>query len=382
MLKTTIGHSNDPDAQSAIDEVIRQCQTALAGHLPQAGILLAANDYDHALLLHAIKLAWPEMALIGCTTDGEVSSTLGFQQDSLLLTLFCSDVVEIRAGVGRNLAQDPQVAAQQAVMQAGSDRPPQLCLTLPESLTTSGIAIINGLKAVLGDTFPIYGGLAGEEWKFQHTYQFYQTEVLEDALPILLFSGSGLRFSSGVASGFLPVSKPGRVTKSVGHILYEIDGKPALNFYRQHFGNLKPSPEHPLAVFDEAQQHFYLRGFSSYDPIHGTITSFADIPEQSIVQMATASREEILLGAKAAMRIALENYPGTYPEVALLFSCASRRKILGTHANEEYQLVQTCFDQPITTAGFYTYGEIAPLHQLGATQLHQDTLVTLLLGTQ
>jgi hypothetical protein len=381
MLKTAVGHSNDPDAASAIAEVVAQCQLTLAGHCPQAGILLAAVDFDHALMLKAIQQAFPGIDLIGCTTDGEVSSTLGFQQDSLVLTLFCSDVLEIRAGLGRHLADGPVAAAQQAIAQATGDRPPQLCLALPESLTTSGTTIINSLKAILGDRFPIFGGLASEEWQFKRTWQFYQTEVLQDALPILLFSGPALRFSYGVASGFRPVSQRGQVTKSVGHILHTIDDKPALSFFRSYFGDLDPSPEHPLAVFDAAQAHFYLRGFSGYDPVTGTITSFADIPEQAIVQMATASRTEILLGAKTSMQQALAGYPGPQPEVALLFSCASRRKILGTRAPEEYQLIQTCFDFPITCAGFYTYGEIAPFPQLGEVQLHQDTLVTLLLGT-
>ncbi len=381
MLKTAVGHSNDPDAASAIADVLAQCHLALADHRPQAGILLAAVDFDHGLILHRIQQTWPGIDIIGCTADGEVSSTLGFQQDSILLTLFCSDVLEIRAGLGRHLAQSPLAAAQEAVEQARSDRPPQLCLTVPESLTTSGVAIINSLKAILGNSFPIYGGLAGEEWQFKRTYQFYQTEVWQDALPILLFSGRALRFSCGVASGFQPVSQPGRVTKSTGLTLYTIDDEPALSFFRRHFGDLNPSPEHPLAVFDETQQHFYLRGFSGYDLETGTITSFAEIPEQAIVQIATASREEIILGAKASMLQALESYPGTAPELALLFSCASRRKILGTRANEEYQLIQSCFASPITSAGFYTYGEIAPLSQLGETQLHQDTLVTLLLGT-
>ena len=382
MLKTVVGHSNDPDAASAIAEVIAQCHFALIGQRPQAGILLAAVDFDHGLMLNHIQASFPGIAIIGCTTDGEISSTLGFQQDSVLLTLFCSDDLEIRVGIGRHLSHNPLAAAQQAVEQAKSDRPPQLCLTVPESLTTSGVAIIKSLKAILGHLFPIYGGLASEEWQFKRTYQFYQTEVLQDALPILLFSGSALQFSSGVASGFQPISQPGRVTKSDGLTLYTINDEPALSFFRRHFGDLNPSAEHPLAVFDENQQHFYLRGFSGYDPVAGTITSFAEIPEQAIVQIATASREEIILGAKAAMLNALASYPGSEPEVALLFSCASRRKILGLRAPEEYQLIKTCFARPVTSAGFCTYGEIAPLTLLGETQLHQNTMVTLLLGTR
>ena len=40
MLKVAVGHSNDPDASAAIDEVIEQCVQSLAGQVPQAGILV------------------------------------------------------------------------------------------------------------------------------------------------------------------------------------------------------------------------------------------------------------------------------------------------------------------------------------------------------
>ncbi|MCY7286604.1 MAG: hypothetical protein LH679_24940, partial [Cyanobacteria bacterium CAN_BIN43] len=39
-------------------------------------------------------------------------------------------------------------------------------------------------------------GTAGDQYRFKTTYQFFQTEVLTDALPILIFSGN-IQFSYG-----------------------------------------------------------------------------------------------------------------------------------------------------------------------------------------
>ncbi|BAZ08285.1 hypothetical protein NIES4071_00900 [Calothrix sp. NIES-4071] len=61
---------------------------------PSAGILFAAIDFDHAIILELISREFPRLELIGCTTDGEMSSKIWFQQDSLVLILFCSDTVE------------------------------------------------------------------------------------------------------------------------------------------------------------------------------------------------------------------------------------------------------------------------------------------------
>jgi hypothetical protein len=227
MFKIVVGHSNDPDSLAAVEEVIQQCNNSLTGDIPQAGILFTAIDFDHPLILQQIYQAFPGIELIGGTTDGEISSVLEFQQDSITLMLFCSDEIEIFAGVGQKVSLDPIVATRQAVEQAKAKttKVPQLCLTHPESLTTSGVSILNGLKLALGEKFPIFGGLAADQSKYQNTYQFFQTQVLSDSVPVLLFSGNVL-FSHGVASGWLPIGKTSKVTKVEKNIVYEIDDKP------------------------------------------------------------------------------------------------------------------------------------------------------------
>jgi hypothetical protein len=383
MLKVAVGHSNDPDSQSAIDEVLEQCIRSLAGVTPQAGILFAAIDFEHSLILKQIHQAFPGIELIGGTTDGELSSVLEFQQDSLTLMVFCSEEIEIKAGVGREVSKNPVEVIRQAVDQAqgNSTTTPQLCLTVPEGFTASGVSILDGLKRVLGQNVPILGGLAADHWRFQKTYQFFRTEVLSDAVPILLFSGA-LLFSHSLASGWHPIGKKSRVTKVNKNIIYEIDDKPAIEFYRHYFGDLPPSAEYPLAVFDREEKHFFLRAANVFDEESGSITLFADIPEQAVVQIAEATREDILAASQTSIRNAIASYPGSEPEAALFFSCASRRKILGTRTKEEYELAKSCLTKALPICGFYSSGEIAPLEQKGQTEFHNKTFVTLLLGTK
>jgi len=49
---------------------------------------------------------------------------------------------------------------------------------------------------------------------------------------------------------------------------------------------------------------------------------------------------------------------------------------------EEYQLVNSCLSSPLPICGFYTYGEISPFEPTGDTQYHNETFITLILGTQ
>jgi hypothetical protein len=344
MLKTVVGHSNDPDSLSAITEVLEQCEESLSGASPQAGILFAAIDFEHTSILNQICEAYPGIELIGGTTDGEMSSILGFEQDSLTLMLFCADNITIRAGIGLDISQDLNTAVQTAIVQAktGHTAPIQLCITLPESLTTSAVLILDNLNQALGGKVPVFGGLTADRWQFKQTYQFYKTEVYSDAIPILLISGSIL-FSHSVASGWNPVGKRGKVTKAAQNVVYEIDGQPALDFYHHYLGRMPPSSEYPLAVFDVNDTHYYMRAPNGvYDPEVGSVTFFGDIPETAIVQITETTHDRILSASRTSMMQALQNYPGKEPAAALYFSCASRRQILGTRTKEEYALTQTC----------------------------------------
>jgi hypothetical protein len=383
MFKVVVGHSNDPDSQEAIAEVLEQCLEQLAGITPQAGILYAAIDFEHDLIIEQIYQHFPQLELIGGTTDGEISSNLGFQEDSLTMMLFCSDEVTIRAGIGRNASKQPELAVQQAISiaRANSKEDISLCVTLPDGLKTNGVSLIQALKQELGSDIPIVGGLTADRWRFKQTYQFYQREVFSDTVPILLFSGK-LLVACGVHSGWNPIGKKSRVTKVKQNILYEVDGKPALDFYQYYLGDLFPSLEYPLAVFEEDSQKFYLRAPSGWDPEQGTISFLADIPENAIIQITETTRDGILNSSEISMQNALERYPGKEPSAALFFSCAARRQILGTKAKEEYQMVKNKLIHHLPSCGFYSNGEIAPLKECGVTLFHNETFVTVLLGTK
>lgn len=383
MFKSVIGHSNDPDSLIAITEVINECTRSLADMMPQAAVLFTAIDFDHRLILQEIQRAFPGIALIGGTTNGEISSILEFQQDSLTLMLFASDTVEIRAGLGRNTSKSPGHAAQQAISQAlaNSSTQPKLCLTFPDSLANSGVIILESLKQSLGQNVPIVGGMTADDYTFEKTYQFFQDQVLTDALPVLLFSGK-LLVSHGVASGWTPISPKSRITKARGNTVYEIENQRALDFYQKYLGAETFATNyaiHALAIFED-KERFYMRAPNSYDSELGSVTFFADIPEQAIVQITDASREDILQASETSLQEAITHYPGTNPTSLLLVSCAARRRILGTLTSQEYKLASTRLPEGLACCGFYAYGEIAPLHQQGPSKFHNKTFVTLLLG--
>jgi len=383
MLELIVGHSLDPDAGYAAKELVEHGLRELNGRTPRAAILLSAVDIAHEILLAEIDRAFPGIALIGCTTDGELSSREGFQEGTTTLILFHSDDLEFGTGIGPSLASDPSAAAQAAVDQARSSlsSEPCLCIITPESLTASSSLILEGLRAELGTDFPIFGGLAGDEWRFDTTKQFFGKDVLVDALPVLLIAGP-LLFSHGVGRGWRPLGDPSLVTEASGNVVARIGERSALEYYRHYLGeNMLPSGECPLAVFEPDSSDHYLRAPLAFDAESGTITFAGDVPTGAKVQLTAASRDDIIAGSRASVEQATAAYPGERPTSAIIFSCAARKQLLGTRTNEEGVILRSALGADVPLAGFYAYGEFSPIAAGGEPRFHNETIITLLLGT-
>ena len=164
MLEIAVAHSKELDSQDAVKDALKQCHEKLGDLKPQAGILYAGIDHNFELILRNIQEEYPEIELIGCTTDGEMSSVHGFAEDSIVLTLFCSDELHFKAGVADRISEDTIAYVKEAAEAATSSlgQEPKLCIATPSSLTVNGEDVMEGLQRCLGDTFPVFGGTAGD----------------------------------------------------------------------------------------------------------------------------------------------------------------------------------------------------------------------------
>ncbi len=400
MFQAAVGHGIDPDSIGAVEEALEQCQKTLGGNIPQAGIVMAAVDFEHETIFKKIRESYPDILLIGGTSIGEMSSTMAFQEDSLTMMLFCSDEVSFSAGVGHQTDEGSLAVASAAIADAfasqphhPSSQPPviKLCYAIGDGLLIDGVAMVNGIRSALGPTVPIIGGLSADAWQFEKTYQFIstpsKTEVLQASVVVLTFAGN-LKVSYGIASGQRPLGPKATVTKSNSNTLYELDGAPTKDFYMKTLGipDLRLSGggawNGAIAVYEPNETDFYLRSPNSNGNPDGSITYFGHVAEQSTIQLTEADNDSLLSATKEAFQKAQAAYPGTFPSAALMISCASRMKALGTRVKEEYELVDQFLDPKLPNMGFYAYGEISPFAGQTTTHFHNETFTALLLGTQ
>ncbi|NIV32462.1 MAG: hypothetical protein GWN58_24390, partial [Anaerolineae bacterium] len=101
---------------------------------------------------------------IGCTTDGEMTSSGGYTEDAITLTLFCSQQIQIRAGVGMDAGANPRQSAHQALAQArqGLTQAAKLAIVLPDGLTASAYEVLDACRDQLGGGVPVVGGMSAD----------------------------------------------------------------------------------------------------------------------------------------------------------------------------------------------------------------------------
>ena len=407
MFQAAVGHGIDPDSEGAIQEALEQCKQTLGNVVPQAGILFAAIDFDHEVIIHQIRQIYPDLLLIGGTSAGEMSSAMGFQEDSVTLMLFCSDEVTFRVGVGTQASEDAIAAAKTAIAQASptvddkpdSTQPIKLCYVLSDGLRVDGAAVAEGLREAInqqtideknsGQQIPIIGGMTCDDWQFKNCYQFIntpeQSTILQGAVVVLTFAGN-LKVSHSITSGRRLIGPKAIVTKSEGYTIYEIDGQPPQEFYMKTLGIsdatlVGGSWAGGIAVHDDNSDNFYVRLIKQNDADNGQISYFGQIPEGSTIQLVETDNNTLLTTAQDALQTAVADYPGNVAAAALIVSCASRLKSLGTRIPQEFELVGECLGNEVGTIGFYSFGEMS--HFAGQTipYFHNETFVVTLLGT-
>lgn len=380
-MKIVLSHSDDPISRDAATELVAHARQELGTESPKAGLLFASVEYEQAECLAVLREAWPDLPIIGGSSDGEISSSLGFRHDSLLLILFAGEDLEVRACVGRDLAADPEAALDAAIESLG-DFDPSLCITT-FAPTTDSSAVVRRLSQAFPDC-TLVGGLTGDHGEFSTITEFFGDEVLNDSIPLLFLSGKFSK-SYGIGSGWFPIGEPRTITRSDGHLVHEIDGRPALEIYREHYGSapIQSLGEYPLAVYED-EGDWTLRAILDSDEEGGSLRFAGQVPEGAQVRMTEVQKEGILSGSAESLGEAFRSYPGQAPALALIFTCAARKWVLGSEAEQEIvQLRERAAQEgcpSLHVAGLYCFGEIAPPLPARASRFHNETCVSLLLG--
>jgi len=381
MFRVIIGQAQGIETECTAADVIRQCRDGLAGDVAKAGLLFAASEFDLELLTQMVGDAFPGLPVVGCTTAGIFSTAMGVSRDSISLMLFVSDAVEFAVGLGENTRQNASQTARDAAAMALSTHPgerPAMAFMFPDVRLAPG-EVVTTLSESLG--CPVFGGFAGGEGEERgDARQFFGNAVCQGAVVVLALFGPA-KAVFRISNSWHPVGNRVRVDAVSGRKVLRIDGKTALDFYRETLGpHVAPATEMPLAVF-EGGDNFTIRGPLYYDEADGSIVVSDSVQEGAQVRITEATRENILEDVESSLHDLVATLPPDFvPDAALVFSCYARSNILGLRAREEFELLRRILPSGLPILGFHAYGEIGPVTLGESAKYHNCTLITVLFG--
>ncbi|MBI4349314.1 MAG: FIST C-terminal domain-containing protein [Elusimicrobia bacterium] len=175
--------------------------------------------------------------------------------------------------------------------------------------------------------------------------------------------------SFGCEHGWDPVSQPARITRAVGSRVFQIEGMPILDYYRQFLGRGASSRFFELmiqrfafAVRPQGGERTLLKLAVACDLEKGWVDYFPSEPlEGREVQLIQASRKGLVEGARTAAERCREGLAGRDPSLILMVSCCTRGWILHSTLNRELDAVRGVFGAKVPVFGFYSGGEFSPL---------------------
>jgi len=243
----------------------------------------------------------------------------------------------------------------------------------------NGTELVRGLSSVLPSSVVVTGGLAGDGDRFVRTW------VIVDGMPrsgfasAVGFYGEQIRIGHGSKGGWDIFGPERIVTRSKGNELYELDGRPALELYKEYLGERASGLPatgllFPLALrSDPSRSEQIVRTILAVDEDQQSMTFAGDIPQGSRAQLMKANFDRLVEGAFAAALMTKDGDGRSEPKLAIAISCVGRRLVLGERAEEEVEATLEALPKGTQQIGFYSYGEISPVAN-GRCDLHNQTM--------
>lgn len=251
-------------------------------------------------------------------------------------------------------------------------------LVISDGQKVNGSDLVKGLQKYLPQDTIITGGLAGDGSRFKKTLVGLDETPIEGRIAAIGFYGKKLSVSYGSVGGWESFGPERLITRSKGNVLYELDGKPALEIYKLYLGEYaKELPGSgllfPLSIRTNSEKAPLVRTILSVDENENSLTFAGNMPEGSYARLMNANLDRLIEGASEA---ALQSIKGKTrkPQLALLISCVGRKLVLDQRVEEELEVVRAVYGNETAITGFYSYGEIAPSFNFATCDLHNQTM--------
>jgi hypothetical protein len=323
------------------------------------------------------RAAYPGAFAFGCSTAGDIFGTQ-VSDGSLVVTAVSFDGTRV-AGVSTPIADlEDSSAAGERLASALDPAGLVHVLVLSDGLHVNGSELVKGLAGRLPADVTVTGGLSADGPRFRETRVLCGGEPAAGTVAALGFYGARLRVGYASLGGWDAFGPERLITRSHGNVLYELDGRSALDLYKTYLGpHAADLPASgllfPLSLRTQPADIPVVRTILAVSEEESSMTFAGDVPTGTYARFMKANFDRLIDGAVGAARTSGEAVGGG-AELALLVSCVGRKLVLGQRVEEEVEGVREALGERPVLAGFYSYGEISPFTPSARCELHNQTM--------
>ncbi|MEQ9102669.1 MAG: FIST N-terminal domain-containing protein [Imperialibacter sp.] len=333
-----------------------------------------------------LREKFPTAQILGCSTAGEiiedevldgnaVATAIRFDKTTLDVAYEFIDSSDQSYGVGEKLGK--------AISKEGL----KSVFVLSDGLAVNGSDLIKGISSQLPKEVIISGGLSGDGADFGRTLVACNDYALPGQVAVVGFYGDHIHIGRGSIGGWDPFGPDRVVTKSKSNVLYELDGKPALDLYKKYLGEKAEELPSSALLFPlmirpaDSQEEGIVRTILAVNEGDKSMTFAGDIPEGYMAKLMMSNFDRLIDGANEAASIteSQNRHKENGESLAILISCVGRKLVLGHRIEEEVETVQSVFDKNTKQIGFYSYGEISSNVKTDQCELHNQTMTITLI---
>ncbi|QDT05737.1 FIST N domain protein [Rubripirellula lacrimiformis] len=323
-----------------------------------------------------IQNAYPNSAVAGCGTRGQVfEGDLQTQSISVGIIRFRSTTIKTAFAPVESFDQSRQAGVKLA--EGIADPLLSGVLLFADGLLTEATDLVRGIQEVLPPNIPIAGGMASDH-SLEHTWVYQQGQAVHGMACAIGLIGDKVEMACATGGGWKLIGEERTATRTSHKTIFEIDGRPALDVYKEHIGPeaIAGLPQSvirfPIAL--KMDLHEVVRDVMGFDEETGAMHLAGDAPQGIGIQFMTTTPEEILDGVDEAVeRLLMQTLGVNADALCVCISCSGRGEILGDQTSEEPRLLQELLGKDVKQVGMYAFGEISTTTS-GYPQNHNQTM--------
>lgn len=337
--------------------------------------------FESSRLADTLRRLVPQAVVAGCSTAGEIAVDRVYD-DTCIVTAVCFTQTPLAIASTAINGMDDSFYAGERLARMLVPHDLSAVLLFGTGVAVNGSALVSGLQAALPKGVTVSGGLAADGGAFRQTWTLGPYGAAIDHIVAVGLYGKNIRLAYGNFAGWEAFGPARKVTRCVGNVLYELDGRCALDIYKSYLGEYaKDLPRSgllfPFEMLGPDQKGSGIfRSIIGMNEEEGSLTLAGNIDASGYLKLMQSSIEKLIAGAEMAARTVAhaigESEDGD--ALAILVSCVGRKLVMGDRIDEEIETVASLLGRNTVVTGFYSNGEFVGSEFYGECHLNNQTM--------